>query len=153
MESQTQIILISESTTLSINFKNMLDVKDKKIAVLSIQYPDLRKRNDGERSKRVPKDSLIVGDSLTVFIHCDKIKENVYVNNLFLSNTSSSMQCLDVLQLKSEQDYNVAEIQNPVYHELCTNNLFNLNVELRDLNGKPIEVDYDGYFVVKLGLK
>ena len=60
MESQTQIILISESTTLSINFKNMLDVKNKKIAVLSIQYPDLRQRNDGGRSKRVTKDSLIV---------------------------------------------------------------------------------------------
>ena len=153
MDSQTQIILISESTTLNIHFKNMLDVKNKKVALLSIQYPDLRQKTGEARSKRVAKDSLIVGDSLTVFVHCDNIKENVYVNNLFSSNASSSMQCLDVLQLKSEQEYNVAEIQNPVYHDLCTDNLFNLNVELRDLNGEPIEVDYDGYFVVKLGLK
>ncbi len=120
---------------------------------MSIQYPDLRQRYHGERAKRVAKDSLTVGDYLTVFVHCDKINENVYVNDMFSLNTSSSIQCLDVVQLKSEQDYNVTEIRNPMYHDLSVDNLISLNVELRDLNGEAIKQEYDGYFVVKLGLK
>ena len=73
MTRQMHIILISESASLSINFKNMLAVRDKEIALLSIQYPDLRKRNEARRSKRLVKDTLLVGDSLTVFIHCKQM--------------------------------------------------------------------------------
>ena len=153
MMQQMYVILISESVSLTINFKKMLDVKDKEIAVLSIQYPDLRQRNEDRRTKRLAKDTLVVGDSLTVFIHCNQINENVHVNDLFSSNISSSMQCLDVLQLKSDHEYNVTEIQNPVYHDLNTDNLFSLNIELRDLNGKLIQFTSGGYIVVKLALK
>ena len=150
MMQQIYVILISQNASLTINFKKMLDVKDKQIAVLSIQYPDLRQPR---RVKRVPKDSLVVGDSLTVFVHCNQINENIYVNNLFSSNTSLSMPCLDVIQLKSEQEYNVIEVQNPVYHDLKTDNLFSLNVELRDLNGELIQFTTGGYIVMKLALK
>ena len=66
MMQQMYVILISESASLTINFKKMLDVKDKEIAVLSIQYPDLRQRNEDRRTKRLAKDTLVVGDSLTV---------------------------------------------------------------------------------------
>ena len=153
MTRQMHIILISESASLSINFKNMLAVRDKEIALLSIQYPDLRKRNEARRSKRLVKDTLLVGDSLTVFIHCKQINENVLVNDLFSSNISSSMQCLDVVQLKSEHEYNVTEIQNPLYHNLKSDCLFSLNVELRNLNGELIQFTSGGYVVLKLALK
>ena len=63
------------------------------------------------------------------------------------------MQCLDVVQLKSDHEYNVTEIQNPVYHDLNTDNLFSLNIELRDLNGKLIQFTSGGYILVKLALK
>ena len=63
------------------------------------------------------------------------------------------MHCLDVIQLKSEQEYNVIEIQNPVYHDLNTDNLFSLNFELRDLNGELIKFTSGGYIVMKLALK
>ena len=153
MTQQTHIILISESASLIINFKKMLDVKDKEIALMSIQYPDLRQQTEGRRSKRLAKDSLVVGDSLTVFIHCNQISENTHVNDPFNSNVDSPLQCLDVIQLKSEHKSNVTEIQNPVYHGFITNNLFSLNVELRDFNGELIKFTSGGYVVMKLTLK
>ena len=147
---QIHVILISQNGSLTINFKKMLDVKDKQIAVLSIQYPDLQQPR---RVKRVLKDSLVGDDPLTVFVHCNQISDSVHVNDMFSSNISLSMHCLDVIQLKSEQEYNVIEIQNPVYHDLNTDNLFSLNVELRDLNGELIKFTSRGYIVMKLALK
>ena len=128
----------------------MLAVKGKKIALLSIQSPDLN-TSTGGREKRVPKDSYFVGDSLSVFVHCDKIKENVYVNKMF-SDSSISMNCLDIVQLKLGMGYNAIEVQNPKYHALNTESLFSLEIELCDMNGKAVKFD-SGYIVIKLGLK
>ena len=150
MGSEKQIILISESSKLSINFPHMLAVKGMKIALLSIQSPDLT-TSIGGREKRVPKDSYFVGDSLSVFVHCDKIKENVYVTKI-PSNSSIPIKCLDIVQLKLGMGYNTIEVQNPKYHALNTESLFSLEIELCDMNGKAVKFD-SGYIVIKLGLK
>ena len=150
-----QIVLISETASLKINFENVLHVKNHQIALLSIQYPKLRDidQDHGRRSKRLAKDSLMNAHSITVFVHCDKVKENVYVNDKFPFITSSSFRCLDVMQLKFEQDFNVTEIQNPTYHDLDVDNLFNLNIEMRDLNGDLVQLPTDGYIVMKVAIK
>ena len=153
MNPEKQIILISEASKLTINFENMIDVENKKIALLGFQSPDIVPADDGRRrEKRVPKDSYFVGDSLSMVVHCDKIRDNVFVNKLYSSNSSLSMKCLDILQLKSGLGYNAIEVQNPSYHNLNTNSLLSLEIELRDLRGKMIEFS-SGYIVVKLGLK
>lgn len=150
MGSEKQIILISESSKLTINFPHMLDVKGMKIALLSIQSPNLAKL-DEERVKRIIKDSFFVGDFLSVFVHCDKIKENVYVNNM-PSNSSLSMKCLDIVLLKIGLEYNMVNVQNPKYHDLNTDSLFSLDIELCDANGKAVQFE-PGYIIIKLGLK
>ena len=153
MSLETQIILISEASQLKINFDHMLDVENKKIALLGFQSPDIVPTDNGRRrEKRIPKDSYFVGDSLSMVVHCDKIKDNVFVNNLYSSNSSLSMKCLAILQVKSGLGYNSIEVQNPSYHNLNTNSLLSLEIELRDLSGKMIEFG-SGYIVVKLGLK
>ena len=158
---KAQIILISETASLQINFQKQFFVEKHQIALLSIQYPRLgklkneekRAKNEGRRAKRLAKHSLIIGDSITVFVHCDKVRENVYVNDEFPYVSSSSFQCLDVIQLKSDQDYNVTEIQNPSYHDMNTDSIFNLNIELRDLNGELVELPAGGYIVMKIGIQ
>ena len=153
MRSEKQIILISETGTLKINFEHMLDVKNKMIALLGFQSPDVVPDNGGRgREKRVPKDSYFVGDSLSMVVHCDKVRDNAFLNNLYSSNSSLSMKCLGILQVKSGLGYNTIEVQNPKYHNLSVNSLLSLEIELRDLNGKLIDFD-PGYIVVKLGLK
>ena len=102
---------------------------------------------------RRAKHSLVIGDSITVFVHCDKVRENVYVNDKFPHLSSSSFQCLDVIQLKFDQDYNVTEIQNPTYHDMSTDGIFNLNIEIRDLNGELVELPEGGYIVMKIGIQ
>ena len=57
------------------------------------------------------------------------------------------------MQLKFEQDFNVTEIQNPTYHDLDVDNLFNLNIEMRDLNGDLVQLPTDGYIVMKVAIK
>jgi hypothetical protein len=132
----------------------VLNVKNHQIALLSIQYPDLREKKEPERrSKRLAKDSLIIGDSITVFVHCDKVKENVFINDKFPSISSSAFTCLDVLQLKFEQDYNVTKVQNPTFYDLNTDNIYDLNIEVRDLNGDLVELPADGYIVMKIAIK
>jgi len=151
---KVQIILISETASLKINFQKQLFVEKHRIALLSIQYPRLGKlKNEEKRTKRLAKHSLVIGDSITVFVHCDKVRENVYVNDKFPHLSSSSFQCLDVIQLKFDQDYNVTEIQNPTYHDMSTDGIFNLNIEIRDLNGELVELPEGGYIVMKIGIQ
>ena len=65
MESENQIILISETSSLKINFEHMFDVKNKKIALLGFQSPDIQPDDDedNKRYKRIPKDSYFVGNT------------------------------------------------------------------------------------------
>ena len=83
---KAQIILISETASFQINFQKQFLVEKHQIALLSIQYPRLgklkneekRAKNEGKRAQRLAKHSLIIGDSITVFVHCDEVRENVY---------------------------------------------------------------------------
>ena len=154
MESENQIFLISETCSLKINFERMFDVKNKKIALLGFQSPDIQPDDDedNKRYKRIPKDSYFVGNTLSVFVHCDKVKENVFVNKLYSSNSSLSMKCLDIIQLTAGRGYNSIEVQNPKYHALNTNSLFSLEIELCNVHGSPVNFN-PGYIVVKLGIK
>ena len=69
-----------------------------------------------------------------------------------LTDSSISMNCLDIVQLKLGMGYNAIEIQNPKYHTLNTESLFSLEIELCEMNGKAVKFD-SGYIVIKLGLK
>ena len=153
MKSDKQIILISETSKLKINFEHMLNVENQKIALLGFQSPDITAEStERSRNKRVPKDSYFVGDTLSMVVHCDQIKDNFFVNNVYSSNSSLSLKCLSILQIKSGLGYNSIDIQNPSYHNLNTSSLLSLEIELRDLRGELLEFDR-GYIVVKLGLK
>ena len=63
------------------------------------------------------------------------------------------MKCLDVVQLDTKHKNNITEIQNPVYRDLNTDNLFSLNVDLHDLNREPIKFTSGGCILATLGLK
>lgn len=153
MSSENQIILISETGKLKISFEHLLNVENKKIALLGFQSPDVIAPNtEGRRDKRVPKDPSFVGDTLSMIVHCDQIKDNGFVNKLSSLNSSLTLKCLGVLQIKSGLGYNSIDIQNPSYHNFNGSSLFSLEVELRDLRGELLQFDH-GYIVVKLGLK
>ena len=153
MCSEMEIILVSETSSLKINFEHTLDVKNKKIALLGFQSPDIDKSFEGKRrEKRVPKDSYFVGDSLTMVVHCDKIVDNVFVNKTDSFNFSSPIKSLGILRVKSGLGYNSIEIKNPKYYNLNTESLSSLDIELRDLNENMINFD-PGYIVVNLGIR
>ena len=56
-------------------------------------------------------------------------------------------------QLYSKHENNITELKNPVYHDLNTDNLFSLNVELHDLNREAIKFTSGGCIVATLGLE
>ena len=150
MEDETQIVLISQSGSLQINFSYMLDVKNKRIALLSLQAPDVE-QNSG-RFKRIIKDpSLYEGGVVSVFVHCDEVHQNTFVN-ISHSNTSHPMKCLDILQLTVDKGHNSIQIQNPRYHTLNASSLLSLKVELRDYNGELMNF-HAGNIILKLGIK
>ena len=149
MGEETQIILISHSALLEINFSYMFDVENKKIALLSLQSPNVEQSKD--RSKRIYKDpNLNGGDVLPVFIHCDELRHNTLVNHPG-SNNSKPLKCLDVLHLAVDHN-NSIQVQNPTYHLLNSSTIMSLKIELRD-NTEELVNFHSGNIVLKLGIK
>ena len=128
------IIVSSHTGELSINFEQVLKVKNKKIALLSITHSGIRKR-----SKRLIKDKSY-GD--TALVYCDVIKDNTIIDN-------TRQQCLDVVFL-NELGGSI-EIRNPTYHDLRVNELMNINIEIRGFDGELF--NFSQYVIVKLALK
>ena len=135
MYTMENIIIVSSHTgELSINFEQVLKVKNKRIALLSITHSGIKKR-----SKRLIKDKSY-GD--TALIYCDAIKDNTIINN-------TRQRCLDVVFLNELGDS--IEIHNPTYHDLRVNELMNINIDIRGFDGEVF--DFSQYVIVKLSLK
>ena len=135
MHTMENIIIASSHTgELSINFEQVLKVKNKRIALLSIIHSGIR-----QRSKRLIKDKSY-GD--TALFYCDVIKDNTIINN-------SHQNCLDVVFLNELGDS--TEIRNPTYHDLRVNELMNINIEIRGFDGELF--NFSQYVIVKLALK
>ena len=135
MYTMENIIIVSSHTgELSINFEQVLKVKNKRIALLSITHSGIRKR-----SKRLIKDKSY-GD--TALVYCDVIKDNTIIDN-------TRQQCLDVVFL-NELGGSI-EIHNPTYHDLRVNELMNINIEIRGFDGELF--NFSQYVIVKLALK
>ena len=143
---------------MNITFEQSISVKNKKIALLSIQYPKFHQVEDSdERVKRIIKADEIIApepDYAAALVFCDVIEQGTHVNSVWSTELYTAPErCLDVVHLTTRNDYNIVEIQNPIYHDLRVDEILNLNIQIRQLNGDLFYFKQNYYIVIKLGLK
>ena len=140
MEPPGQIVLISHTAELKIRFRTVINVTGKRIALTSLYRPHIQQLNHG-RAKRLIKDGINIGETMTTIIKCDFVKDSTVVGDseATLSNSSYPLRYLDVLQLDTARDHELIEVKEPVYHEFTVDALAGLTVLLHDLHGEEIK--------------
>ena len=80
MEPPGQIVLISHTAELKIRFRTVINVTGKRIALTSLYRPHIQQLNHG-RAKRLIKDGMNIGETMTAIIKCDFVKDSTVVGD------------------------------------------------------------------------
>ena len=102
------------------------------------------------RAKRLVKDGLNAGETMTAVIKCDLVKDSTVIGDADYNLSSWPIRCLDVLQLETKREQDLIEIRNPMYHEFSVDTLAGLTILLHDLSGEQIKFYPNGNVVLKL---
>ena len=148
MEPPGQIVSVSHTAELKIRFRTVINVTGKRIALTSLYRPHIQQLNHG-RAKRLIKDGINIGETMTAIIKCDFVKDSTVVGDGNTTLSSYPLRCLDVLQLDTARDHELIEVKEPVYHEFTVDTLAGLTVLLHDLHGDEIKFYPNSNVVLK----
>ena len=100
MEPPGQIVSVSHTAELKIRFRTVINVTGKRIALTSLYHHHIQQLNR-DRAKRLIKDGINSGETMTTIIKCDFVKESTVIGDSDATHSNHPLRCLDGYRTRS----------------------------------------------------